>query len=147
MKNLALQLSMMVALSVAAPVRAADKPDTSEKDLCLLYAQNCANRADSIQEKIGKLKDGADRQSRIDATRKLGDDIAALDQELAAVDADLKGATSTVPNIPDARTPLGVGDDDDVLLKTVGLLMQDIRTESLRTYEAKVESDWVLVAL
>jgi nitrite reductase/ring-hydroxylating ferredoxin subunit len=33
------------------------------------------------------------------------------------------------------------------LLKNVGLLMPHIRTESIRTYEAKVESDWVLVAL
>ena len=26
------------------------------------------------------------------------------------------------------------------------MLMQHIRTESIRTYEAKVESEWVLVA-
>lgn len=33
------------------------------------------------------------------------------------------------------------------LLKNVGMLMQHIRTESIGTYEAKVESEWVLVAL
>jgi nitrite reductase/ring-hydroxylating ferredoxin subunit len=33
------------------------------------------------------------------------------------------------------------------LLKTVGMLMQHIRTESIRTYKAKDESGWVLVAL
>ena len=31
-------------------------------------------------------------------------------------------------------------------LKNVGMLMQHVRTESIRTYEAKVESGWVLVA-
>jgi seryl-tRNA synthetase len=74
----------------------------------------------AASKEIGQLKDGADRQSRIDAMRKLGDEIAALDQQVAVVDADLSGAAATVPNIPDARTPLGAGDDDDVLLKTVG---------------------------
>jgi len=33
------------------------------------------------------------------------------------------------------------------LLQNVGTLMQHIRTEPIRTYEAKVESEWVLVAL
>src|SRR5512140_1440841 len=33
------------------------------------------------------------------------------------------------------------------LLKHVGMLMQHVRTESIRTYRAKVESGWVLVAL
>jgi nitrite reductase/ring-hydroxylating ferredoxin subunit len=32
------------------------------------------------------------------------------------------------------------------LLTHVGALMQHIRTESIRTYRVKVESDWVLVA-
>jgi nitrite reductase/ring-hydroxylating ferredoxin subunit len=32
-------------------------------------------------------------------------------------------------------------------LKNVGELMQHIRTESIGTYKAKVESEWVLVAL
>lgn len=65
MKNLTLLLSMMVALSVAAPAHAADKPDTSEKDLCLLYAQNCARRVDSIQEKIGKLRAEIEKGTRV----------------------------------------------------------------------------------
>jgi nitrite reductase/ring-hydroxylating ferredoxin subunit len=32
-------------------------------------------------------------------------------------------------------------------LKNVSMLMLNIRTESIRTYRAKVESDWVLIAL
>jgi nitrite reductase/ring-hydroxylating ferredoxin subunit len=33
------------------------------------------------------------------------------------------------------------------LLRSVGLLMQHIRTESICSYETKVEAEWVLVAL
>lgn len=74
----------------------------------------------AASKEIGTLKDGADRQARIEAMRKLGDDITDLDQQVAAVDTELGAATATIPNIPDPRTPVGAGDDDDVLLKTVG---------------------------
>jgi nitrite reductase/ring-hydroxylating ferredoxin subunit len=33
------------------------------------------------------------------------------------------------------------------MLKNVGMLMQHVRTESIRAYKVKVESEWVLVAL
>jgi nitrite reductase/ring-hydroxylating ferredoxin subunit len=39
------------------------------------------------------------------------------------------------------------GPKTGALLRNVGMLMQHIRTESIRTYKAKVESEWVLVAL
>jgi len=74
----------------------------------------------AVSKEIGQLKDGAARQEKIDAMRRVGDEIAALDQEVAGVDSQLHAATATVPNIPDPRTPLGAGDDDDVLLNTVG---------------------------
>jgi hypothetical protein len=35
----------------------------------------------------------------------------------------------------------------EALLKNNEMLMQHIRTESIRTYQTKVESGWVLVAL
>ncbi|HET6847146.1 MAG TPA: serine--tRNA ligase [Anaerolineales bacterium] len=93
--------------------------DENRRHLLTRVEQLKAER-NSASKEIGKLKDGADRQSRIEAMRSLGDDIAALDSQVAAVDADLLAATATVPNIPDPRTPLGAGDDDDVLLTTVG---------------------------
>ncbi len=47
------------------------------------------------------------------------------------------------PNLGDETPPPRTG----ALLMNVGLLMQHIRTESIHTHEAKVESEWVLVAL
>jgi hypothetical protein len=37
------------------PAIASETTGTSEKDLCLLYSEMCANRALTIQEKIAKL--------------------------------------------------------------------------------------------
>ncbi len=39
------------------------------------------------------------------------------------------------------------GPKTGTMLKNVGTLMQHIRTESIRSYDAKVESEWVWVAL
>jgi seryl-tRNA synthetase len=74
----------------------------------------------AASKEIGQLKDGAARQEKIEAMRRVGDDISALDQQVTDVDSQLLGAAATLPNMPDPRTPLGAGDDDDVLLNTVG---------------------------
>jgi seryl-tRNA synthetase len=74
----------------------------------------------SVSREIGQMKDAVARQSRIDAMRGVGDQITSLDRQVADVDAQLADLTATIPNLPDARTPLGKGDDDDVLIDTVG---------------------------
>jgi seryl-tRNA synthetase len=71
-------------------------------------------------KEISRLKDPAERETRIQAQKGLGDRIAALDSDVRAVDDQLQAALSTLPNVPDPRTPLGQNDDDDVLLRTVG---------------------------
>jgi seryl-tRNA synthetase len=80
----------------------------------LKAARNAASK------EIGKLQDGQKRQSRIEAMRAVGDQIASLGKELASTDAQLAALTATIPNISDPRTPVGQGDDDDVLMYTVG---------------------------
>lgn len=74
----------------------------------------------ATSKEIGRLAEGHEREAKIAAMRRVGDEIAALDQQVAALDAQLSSATATVPNIPDARTPRGAGDEDDVLINTVG---------------------------
>jgi seryl-tRNA synthetase len=74
----------------------------------------------SVSKEIGQLKAASARESRIEAMRLVSDRISSLDQELAEVDAQLTAVAVTIPNIPDPRTPLGKGDDDDVVLRTVG---------------------------
>ena len=66
------------------------------------------------------VKDAAARESKIEAMRLVGDQISALDKEVAEVEAQLNALTATIPNIPDARTPIGKDEDENVVLKTVG---------------------------
>jgi seryl-tRNA synthetase len=95
--------------------------DLDEKRRSLLTrVEKLKAERNAVSKEIGQLKDGAARQEKIGAMRRVGDEIAAFDEQVAEVDSQLLAAAATVPNIPDPRTPLGAGDDDDVLLNTVG---------------------------
>ncbi len=74
----------------------------------------------AVSKEIGKMKDAAERQSKIEAMRAVGDKIAELDRQVAQVDADLTALTSGLPNIPDPRTPYGKEDSENIIIKTVG---------------------------
>ncbi|MBI1855768.1 MAG: serine--tRNA ligase [Chloroflexi bacterium] len=73
-----------------------------------------------VSKEIGQLKDAAARQSKIEAMRVVGDQIAALDKEVADVDNELNALASALPNIPDARTPYGKDDSENVVIETAG---------------------------
>lgn len=66
------------------------------------------------------MKDAAARQLKVEAMRVVGDQIAALDKQVAEVETELNGLTSTLPNIPDERTPYGTTEDENVILRTMG---------------------------
>src|SRR5919197_4425004 len=76
----------------------------------------------AVSKEIGKMKDAAEREKKIAAMREVGDKIAALDKEVADVEAQLTAVASAIPNLPDERTPIGVNEDDNVVLSTVGQL-------------------------
>ncbi len=73
-----------------------------------------------VSKEISQLKDASARQSKIEAMRVVGDRIAALDKEVADVDTELTAIVSALPNIPDARTPYGKDDSENVVIRTVG---------------------------
>ena len=75
-----------------------------------------------VSKEIGRSKDAAEREKKIAAMREVGDKISELDKEVAEVEADLHATTSAIPNIPDERTPIGVSEDENVVLRTVGQL-------------------------
>ena len=75
-------------------------------------------------KEIGRTKDPAERQAKIETMRALGDKISALDAQLREVDAELHALMATLPNVPDERTPYGVDENDNVVLETVGEIPQ-----------------------
>ncbi len=76
----------------------------------------------AVSKEIGKMKNAVERQAKIEAMRLVGDKIADLDKDVAAVEEELKANTAIIPNMPDARTPVGKDDSENVVLRTVGQL-------------------------
>jgi seryl-tRNA synthetase len=105
----------------AAPVDAILKLDDRRRGM-LTEVETLKAERNSVSKEIGQMKDAASRQSKIEAMRAVGDKIAALDRQVSEVEQELKAMTSAIPNIPDARTPLGKDENENVVLRTVGEL-------------------------
>ncbi len=74
----------------------------------------------AVSKDIGRMNNPAERSSKIEAMRQVGEKISSLDEQLRAVDEELQNLLAGIPNIPDARTPLGKTEHDNVVLRTEG---------------------------
>lgn len=93
--------------------------DEKRRELILDVESKKAER-NAVSKEIGRMKDKESREAKISAMRNLGDNIAALDEELKTVEAELFDALAGIPNIPDADVPIGLDDKDNVVIRTVG---------------------------
>ena len=73
-----------------------------------------------VSKEIGKLKEPAERQAKIEAMRSVGEQIEALDAQLRVVEARLDEVMAEIPNLPDPRVPVGADERDSRVIKTVG---------------------------
>jgi seryl-tRNA synthetase len=103
----------------ASPVASILELDEKRRAL-LTEVETLKAERNAVSKEIGQMKDKSARQSKIDAMRDVGDKISAMDAELAEVDVELQALMSGLPNIPDERTPYGVSEDENVVIKTVG---------------------------
>ncbi len=101
-----------------APVNGILDLDSKRRTL-LVEVEALKAERNAVSKEIGKMKDAAERQAKIDAMREVGDRIAELDKQVAQVDSDLTALTSAIPNIPDPRTPYGKDDSENIVIKTV----------------------------
>ena len=85
-----------------APVDGILKLDEQRRAL-LIEVEALKAERNAVSKEIGKMKDAQERQVKVEAMRIVGDKIAALDKEVADVDARLKALVDIIPNIPDAR--------------------------------------------
>ncbi|MBI5825322.1 MAG: serine--tRNA ligase [Chloroflexi bacterium] len=74
----------------------------------------------TVSKEIGQMKEATARGVKIEAMRLVGDKIAELDKLVTEVESELNGITSTLPNIPDERTPFGKSEDENVILRMIG---------------------------
>ena len=102
-----------------APVDSILKLDEQRRAL-LVEVETLKAERNAVSKEIGKMKEPLERQAKVEAMRLVGDAIAALDKQLTDVDAALKALTDALPNIPDPRTPYGVDDSENIVIKTVG---------------------------
>ena len=102
-----------------APVDSILKLDERRRAI-LTEAEALKAKRNTVSKEIGQKKAAADRQAKIEAMRAVGDKIAALDKEIAEIEEDLRSVAATIPNLPDARTPLGKDESENVVLRTMG---------------------------
>ncbi len=102
-----------------APVDAILQLDEKRRSL-IAEVETLKAERNAVSKEIGKMKDPAARQEKIEAMRLVGDSISALDADLTGVDAELNRLVSTLPNFPDPRTPYGKDDSENIVIKTVG---------------------------
>jgi seryl-tRNA synthetase len=73
-----------------------------------------------VTKEIARMKDPVQKQAKIDSMRTVADRISQLDSSLREVENELRDVMVTIPNIPDTRTPFGLGEEDNLMLRQVG---------------------------
>ena len=74
----------------------------------------------SVSDEIGRTKDKSLVQDKILEMREVSQKIKGLDEELGQVDDQLLTFLLTVPNLPHATTPIGLGENDNVPVRSWG---------------------------
>src|SRR5512144_1313520 len=74
----------------------------------------------SVSKEIGRMKEPAERQAKIERMREVGDQITALDNRVREVDEDLQAKVATIPNLPLPDIPIGKDEHENVVIRTEG---------------------------
>ncbi len=74
----------------------------------------------SVSDEIGRTKDKSQVQDKILEMREVSHKIKGLDEELNQVDEQLHSFLLTVPNLPHLTTPVGISENDNVLVRSWG---------------------------
>lgn len=93
-----------------------------ERRTLIQQVESLKAERNTVSKEIGKMKNQAARQEKIDQMRIVGEQIDALDQKLREVESQLQALMSEIPNIPEPGVPLGVDESENVIIKTVGQL-------------------------
>lgn len=92
----------------------------AERRALLSQVETLKAERNRVSKEIGQSKDAASRQEKIDAMRVVGDQIAAQDERVRQVDAELQALLANIPNLPGANVPVGKDEHENVVVRTVG---------------------------
>ena len=73
-----------------------------------------------LGKQVGSAGDAGARQRLIDETRELSTQIDRLQPEIASLSSRLKGLLLELPNIPSDDTPVGEGEEQNVIVRSEG---------------------------
>jgi seryl-tRNA synthetase len=91
-----------------------------QRRLIIQEAESLKAERNAGSKEIGIAKDPTERQTKIEAMRNVGERIRQLDETLRKIEEQLNAILAGIPNIPDARTPYGKDDSENVVLRGVG---------------------------
>jgi len=91
-----------------------------QRRLTIQETESLKAQRNAVSKEIGKAKEPAERQAKIEAMRQVGERISQLDETLRKIEDELNAILAGIPNIPDGRTPVGKDDSENVVLRGVG---------------------------
>ncbi len=91
-----------------------------ERRATLTKVEALKAQRNEVSKEIGKMKDPAERNAKIEAMRLVGDEIAAMDDMVRAIDEALLKMVASIPNIPDPSTPYGKDEHENQVVTTYG---------------------------
>lgn len=100
----------------AAEIDKVLKLDDKKREL-LTQTEEMRRKRNALSDAIGKTKP-TDQQ--IAAGKSIRTKIAAMEADLAAVDAEFEALFKLIPNIPTADVPVGATEDENVVIRRVG---------------------------
>lgn len=106
----------MAALNADAPIDAVLALDAQRRQM-LQDVETLRAERNAASKEIGRSRDAADRQARIEAMRAVGDRIQVLEEQLKSVEDDLSGAMLLVPNLPAPGVPVGPDESANVIVR------------------------------
>ena len=96
----------------------------SQRRAIIQQVENLKAERNSVSKEIGRSKDSAERQAKIEAMRQVGEQIEGMDKTLHEVEENLNSLVAYIPNLPDSRTPVGKDESENVVLHTTGEIPQ-----------------------
>ena len=95
-----------------------------ERRSLLTKVESLKAERNSVSRAISQMKNPAERQEKIDAMKRVGEQISLLDEQVRLVEEKLQVLVAIIPNIPDPSTPLGKDEHENVVVRTVGAIPQ-----------------------
>ncbi len=95
-----------------------------QRRLAIQESESLKAERNAVSKEIGKAKDPAERQAKIEAMRAVGEHISQLDENLRKIEEQLNALLAGIPNLVDARTPYGKDDNENVVLRNVGDILK-----------------------